>query len=196
MKEQKSLAKDILFTTLVLVIIAVIAGGILGVVNHFTQIDEREVLNKKLAEIYPTDGGFTDNLYKDGVTSSDPRGGIIGVYRAEGKNAVVFHVLGNGAYKQTIELMILIEDYEIHNIMKYRAEETPGLGAEAFKEKHYKQYLNKDIREMQFVIKKGGKGNIDAVSGATKTSTAMNNCVSLAVEYYIANYNTLVGGAN
>ena len=45
---RKSLGYEILMTALVLVIIAGIAGALLGLVNHFTEVDEEELIARNL----------------------------------------------------------------------------------------------------------------------------------------------------
>ena len=57
----KQLTLDILKTVAVLSIIAIIAGALLGVVNYFTQVDEMELLTKKISDsgIYQGDGDLS-----------------------------------------------------------------------------------------------------------------------------------------
>ncbi len=63
--------------------------------------------------------------------------------------------------------------------------ETPGLGQNAGKEKFYKQFKGK---KNGITLKKGGavseNNEIDAVTGATITSKAVNNAVNEALSYY------------
>lgn len=192
-KKEKSLLKDIVLTTLVLVLIAVIAGGLLAVVNKFTYIDEAEKLNSKLASVYSTDKGFTSNLM-DGstLTDADAKGVVLGVYMPkDGTKNVILHASGKGAYKGTVEIMVIIDNYNIKSVAKYVSNETPGLGSKAFEVEYLDKYKG-DITNIDgFELTKNG-GNIDAVSGATKTSTALVNAVNAAVKYYKINIESIL----
>lgn len=192
-KKEKSLLKDIILTTLVLVLIAVIAGGLLSVVNKFTHIDETEKLNAKLASVYSTDKGFTSNLI-DGSTLADANanGVVLGVYMPkDGTENVILHASGKGAYKGTVEIMVIIDNYNIKSVAKYVSNETPGLGSKAFEVEYLDKYKG-DITNIDgFELTKNG-GSIDAVSGATKTSTALVNAVNAAVKYYKANLESIL----
>ncbi|MCX4367128.1 MAG: FMN-binding protein [Clostridia bacterium] len=192
-KKEKSLLKDVILTTLVLVLIAVIAGGLLAAVNKFTHIDEAEKLSAKLASVYTTDKGFTSNLM-DGssISGADASGSVLGAYMPkDGTRNVILHASGKGAYKGTVEIIVIIEDYNIKSVAKYVSNETPGLGSKAFEVEYLDKYKG-DIKDIDgFELAKNG-GTIDAVSGATKTSTALVNAVNAAVKYYKDNIDAIL----
>ena len=72
-------------------------------------------------------------------------------------------------------------------------DETPGLGANAEKPDFLNQFLQQAPEGGLKVIKyqTPGEGQIQAMTGATVTSTAVTNAVNQA----IAQYNTVKGGA-
>ena len=72
-------------------------------------------------------------------------------------------------------------------------DETPGLGANAEKPDFLNQFLQQAPEGGLEVIKyqTPGEGQIQAMTGATVTSTAVTNAVNQA----IAQYNTVKGGA-
>lgn len=182
--------KDILKTMLVLSIIALVAGGLLGIVNHFTQIDEDEALAAKIEKtgIYSGDAPLvclapevceTYDEYEDGA--------IINVF--VGGNSYIIHSVGYNGYGGNIELLINITDNEIVKYVVYKAEETPGLGTKAFADAFASQFYNKDIRDIQsfVVIKRAttADNEITAVTGATKSSNGVANSVNAAIAWYI-----------
>ena len=65
-------------------------------------------------------------------------------------------------------------------------EETPGLGANAEKAEFLDQYLQSAPEGGLSVIKyqTPGEGQIEAITGATITSTAVTNAVNQAIEQY------------
>ncbi|MCC3863357.1 RnfABCDGE type electron transport complex subunit G [Terrisporobacter petrolearius] len=89
-------------------------------------------------------------------------------------------------YGGSIEIMVGIKsDGTISGINIGNMTETPGLGAKAKEEAFYGQYAGKPATELS-VIKSGtpGETEIQAISGATITSTAVTTGVNAAVEVY------------
>lgn len=212
--KERSLGMDILLTTLVLVIIAVVAGGILAGVNALTYQTPDEKLDAKLSAVYKTSEGFTKFVYDekdkdkskiDFVKDKEDKklgGRVMGLYVPvkNDKNEVLVHVRGNGAYDKDIEIIVIIDKNkeEIKGILEYRSGETPGLGANAFKPKHIEKYLGDFSKVDKFELSKvnpNAAHKIDAVTGATKTSTAFNNAINTAILFYRSDlYKTLMGG--
>ena len=188
---RKGLWYEILMTALVLVVIAGIAGALLGLVNHFTEVDEEELLARKATAVY--DGELMKYVSEGGieapVESSD--GEVLGVYvpKSGDKSTFVLVVRGTGAYKGSLDLLVNITDGKIVKIATYEANETPGLGSKALQEEYFKQFCQKPISKdfPGFALVKRPAANSDevsAVSGASKSSTAVTNAVNAAVKWY------------
>ena len=188
---RKSLGYEILMTALVLVVIAGIAGALLGLVNHFTAVDEEELLSRKATAVY--DGDLMKYVSEEGfeVPMDKAEGEILGVYVPKNGDKDVFVLVarGTGAYKGTLDLLVNITGGKVVKIAKYEANETPGLGSKALEDAYFKQYYDKPITEdfRGFALVKGNAvspAEVSAVSGASKSSTAVTNAVNAAVKWY------------
>ena len=189
----KSLGYEILFTALVLVIIAGVAGGILGFVHHFTEVDPEELVARKASAVY--DGALMSMPLREGIgqaVSYDESGKVIGVYvpkNSEIKDVYVICAEGVGAYKGTLKILVNITRGKIVSMAKYEADETPGLGSKALEESYFKQYYGKEITSdfSGYKLVKNAPVSSDevkAVSGASKSSTAVTNAVNAAIKWY------------
>lgn len=188
---RKSLGYEILMTALVLVIIAGIAGALLGLVNHFTEVDEEELIARKATAVY--DGELMKYAMEEGFDApiEGGEGEVIGVYVPKGNDPDVFVLVarGTGAYKGTLDILVNITRGKIVKIAKYEANETPGLGSKALEDGYFQQFYNKAITPdfPGFALVKGPAGSPDevsAVTGASKSSTAVTNAVNAAVKWY------------
>lgn len=182
--------KDILKTVLVLSIIALIAGGLLGLINHFTQIDQEAALAGKIEKTGIYTG--SDPLVKlalggDGVSQGYINGELKNVF--QGGEQYIIHCCGEGGYGGNIELLVNIENNLIKKIAIYAAEETPGLGTKAYTDSYLGQFYNKDLIEIQkFALTKNinpQTKEIKAVTGASKSSGAVVNAVNVAITWYL-----------
>lgn len=173
-------AKEILAPTAVLVIICVIVSAALAGTNMLTKdkIAEQQALNaeasRKLvlsaAEAFEEkDGG----AYFEGITNNKTVG-------------YVFETSAKG-YGGDINVMTGIStEGEITGVVILNHSETPGLGANATKEDFREQY-KQPVPENGITIVKyqtPKQGEIEAMTGATITSTAVTNAVNSAVEQY------------
>ncbi len=184
--------KDIMRTVIVLSIIALISGGLLGIVDSFTQIDENEMLARKIAStgIYTGEDDLIKlSLSDGGISQGYPDGELRNVFK--GGEQYIIHAAGMGGYGGAVELLINIENNTIKKIVKYSAEETPGLGTKAFENSYLTQFYNKDLAEVEAFVRvttpPADANEIDAVSGATKSSGAVINAVNVAVVWYRSN---------
>ena len=189
---RKSLGYEIFMTALVLVVIAGLAGALLGLVNHYTEVDEDELIARKATAVY--DGELVKYVGKEGVGGSadeEVAKNVLGIYvpKEEGKNVYVIVARGTGAYKGTLDLLVNITDGEIVKIAAYEANETPGLGSKALKEDYFQKFYHQKITPdfKGFLLVKHPEEHDDevsAVSGASKSSTAVTNAVNVAVKWY------------
>ena len=189
--------KDILKTVAVLSIIALIAGALLGFVNHITYVSPEEMLKPKLAQAYAGADSFkditkdVDTKFPNNATFSN--GSIEGVYvPVKGgnmvENTVLYMANGKGSYD--VDLLILVENNKITNIVVVRSGGTPGIGDKAYKPSYIGQFMNVDITTIDsFTVSKkpSGVGEVEAVAGSTKSSTAVANAINCAVICHKAN---------
>lgn len=188
---KKSLGYEIFMTALVLVIIAGVAGALLGLVNHFTEVSAEDMIARKASAVY--DGELKAFDLPDGFndTIEYVSGNIEKAFESKTEKGVyVLEAKGEGAYKGSLELLINITNGKITKIAKYDANETPGLGSKALEDKHFEQFYGKQITlDFQgFTLVKGpanaASDEVSAVTGASKSSTAVNNAVNAAVKWY------------
>ena len=193
---KKALVKDIFVAILVLGVIALVAGGLLGLVNSFTKItaeEEMKRLTDKIAEsgVYDGEEALTV-LNLEGISKSYDNGSVINVFNA-GATYVV-HCSGTGGYSNnSFEILVNITDGQIKKIAPYTHGETPGVGTRAFKDDMLEQFYKKDLDEVKKIV--GIKSSVKKsdpvdpevamVTGASKSSTALINAVNIAIDWYL-----------
>lgn len=95
----------------------------------------------------------------------------------------VFVTVGKGGYGGDITVMTALDAKGVVTGLEITAdEETQGLGKNAHSENYRNQYVGKVVDEYK-VVKNGEASSddeIEALSGATKTSNAVTNAVNLA----------------
>lgn len=183
--------KDILVPTAVLLIICVAVSAALAGTNLLTEDKIAEAAAKKAEEsrmlvlseadaFEAEDAGQAGEYYvglKDGETV-----GYVFEASAKGYGGDVAVMTGISA------------DGDITGVVILSHGETPGLGANAEKEEFREQYKqavpNSGIELVKYQTP--GEGQIEAMTGATITSTAVTNAVNQAIEMY----HTVAGGGD
>lgn len=120
-----------------------------------------------------------DGTHYIGLSKEAPEGVVVGyVFETESKG-----------YGGTVKVMTGINtEGNITGVIVLSHSETPGLGANAEKETFRDQYqqpvanLTGGIQVVKFQAP--NEGEIQAMTGATITSTAVTNAVNLAIEQY------------
>ncbi|HPD01886.1 MAG TPA: FMN-binding protein, partial [Clostridia bacterium] len=160
----------ILKSLLVLTVIAIVAGALLGAVNYFTKTDENQTILKKAEAFY----GAAGYSVFEGEIPDCPDGYVKTVLMPEGEEDAYLYLAGGKGYGGSVELFVLVKGGIIEKIGVYSAKETPGLGAAVLdKGKIFTQFIGTDISALDaFVYTKHaqGAGEVEAVSGSTKTS--------------------------
>lgn len=174
--------KEFAIPTLVLFVICFVAAVLLGLTNDVTAptIAENAAKAQKEAmqEVLPEAKDFGENLAdeKTGCTyalAKDESGKTIGY-------AVT--ATGKGGYNGDIQLMVGIDAQgELKAISFLAIDETPSIGMKLTKNDSFLSQF-KGISGSAALTKNGGK--IDAVSGATKTSTGITDAVNNALLCY------------
>lgn len=193
MSKSKFSPKEILLPTIVLLIICVVASALLGGTNMLTkdkiaQINS-ETKSTAMKTVMPDAISFGDTVQTedDGVEYSlalDSDGTVIGY---------AFTVSESG-YGGEISVMVGINTQGVVKKVTIVSadDETPGLGQNVKKDSFINQFSEKIG---QFVVTKSSPKNdseIQAVTSATITSSAVVRAVNSAVEY--CNENLVQGG--
>lgn len=197
---KKHLFKDII----IFVIITITAGLSLAFVNLLTKepiaIQNEKVIQDSYQNVFKEGKTFENDKQIDEIVKKFPEtiksnnyyfgdNGIIidDVLKAtDSNNKLIGHIIKvttKDGYGGDITLVIGIDNKdEITGIEILSIDETVGLGMNAKNESFKSQYYHKSVKS--FTITKTGKQNdqeVDALSGATITSSAFNNAVNGAL---------------
>lgn len=195
----KSMIKD----TLILLLITLISGGILGLVYQVTKEPIRMKQEEKTqeaykaafpeAEIFEEDGDFSHAEAEKIIKDSYPNCVIeTSMYAFDADmNALgyVMKVVSSDGYSGNISFLVGLKlDGTINAVSLLEIKESAGLGMNA-EAVLIPQYQGKPIGIFE-VTKSGAQkeNEIDAISGATITTDAINNGVNAAVSYFNVMY--------
>ena len=182
-----SRVKEILFPTLALLIICLVTTALLGFTDNLTR-DTIERVNEEIAQksreqVCPDAASFEKMELESGA----------GVYKAlDGSGNLIGFAISTASsgYGGDIKVMTGIDSQSgtVISINVYdNSNETPGLGANTSTEKFMSQYSGVSVTQ-GFIVNKNGytepKYPIDAVTGATISSTAVTNAVNEALDIY------------
>ncbi len=192
---------------LVLTLITLVAGFLLGGAYGMTKDRIEEINNKSTMEAYaqviPADS-YDDEAYADALKQATDDGtiaanhagtkfySVVAAKDASGNEIGYIVKASNAGYGgDDIVVVGVSPDLKITGISFPEAlPETAGLGQKATEPAFYEQFAGKG---MNLSVKKGGgagEDEIDAISGATITSTAVTNSVNASTEFvqdYILN---------
>lgn len=190
---------DILKCIIVLTLIAVVSGGVLGVFNYITYVDADAAIVTEIGSYFSLSNDYVKKYYP--VEPMAPEGAksyikacFIVVENPEDINsvsAVVYHAVGSGAYSGTVELLVYVQNDKISNITVYAQSETNGIGTKALESSYLAKYKDINLKEIEGFVRSTDEttqSNIKFISGATKTSKAVNNALNAVVYAYKKNY--------
>ncbi len=191
-----SFVKDALVLTAITLISGILLGAVYGVTkdpieranNQSTYEAYRVVMD---AADYDTDSyqDALDTAVSDGIVASENGGAeLLSVAAAKDDSGaeIGYVVKGqcSGYGGNDIVVVGVSSDLVVTGISFPEAlPETPGLGQKATEPEFYEQFAGKG---MNLSVKKGGgagEDEIDAISGATITSTAVTNTVNAATDF-------------
>ena len=191
--------KSILKNTLILVAITLAAALCLAVVYAVTKNRIAEVVEKERIESYhAVFEQMADHtpLSEDIITkwNEERKGGADIVTASFAKDAdgkvigIVVSAVSHDGYGGDITLSVGVDNNGVITGMKVTAmSETSGLGAEWQKEENSSKFKGKKSADLK-VTKTGAKADdeIDAVSGATKSSNAVVSAVNEGYEFAVS----------
>ncbi len=172
-KKQSGLAQ-IAKPTLILTAICTIVTLLLAMTNMLTTDKIAANAEQKAAE------SRKKVLAAEVYEKLDKEGAVYGAYDAQGSLVGVVITTQENGYSGKIEVMTGIKaSGEISGVNILSMEETPGLGAKGKEDSFLSQYKGFDRSDL--AVSKDG-GEINALSGATRTSRAITRAVNKAVE--------------
>ncbi|MCT4562805.1 MAG: RnfABCDGE type electron transport complex subunit G [Maledivibacter sp.] len=185
--------KEIVKLGLILLLVCVVAALALAVTNELTkdQIAYQRDLASKEARmaILPTAESFKpiDEAKLNEIKSkNDKIAEVFAGYQGDTIVGYTFKTLPSG-YGGTVEIMTGIDvEGKITGVRLGNHNETPGLGANATLPYFYEQYENKSIdKDIEVSKVEPTKDNqIQAISGATITSSAVTSGVNMAINTF------------
>ncbi len=183
---------DIFKVGLKLFIITAIAAMILGVTNLATQgpIEQQRINATNLAKqtVLPQAEDFNEvDIVSE--TAQNDKARILEISAGMKDNELIgytFKVITNG-YGGDVDITVGINmDGKVEGVQIGEHSETPGLGAKIIEKTFTEQYHGKEIENPISVTKsEPGDQEIQAISGATVSSHAVNDGVNLAAQYFL-----------
>ncbi len=171
--------KAIVRPALVLLVIAGVAAGLLGVVSEVTAepiaVQEKKTLDEAMAAVMPEASSFEE-------LDVDLTGTITAVYKADCGGYVV--TTAPGGFGGAVNTMVGVnEDGVITGLRVTGHSETPGLGAKSTTPEFYEQFTGKTAPVS--VTKDGGE--IVPITSSTITSRAVCSGAQEALDWVAAN---------
>jgi electron transport complex protein RnfG len=172
----------------ILFAICAVAALCLGFVNQVTSpiIEEMNIqANNEARKIVLQDASTFEKMDDSVFKGNDL---VAEVYKGLNGDTLVGYTIKTtpNGYGGEIELVVGISnDGKITGINIGNMSETPGLGSKATEPSFKDQFNDKDTKQLSVVKGKvSSDSEIQAISGATITSTAVTNGVNAAIEVY------------
>lgn len=180
---------------IVLFVVALISVAILAVLNQITlepiakaEADAKAAVYK---EVYNAAAEFEELDVAKNYKSADDTIVINTVLEAKdgsGKGiGYVFDATSKNGYGGDVQIAVgITNEGELTAFKVIAASETPGLGANAMEDEYASQFSGLKAEEVKFVKGNADKANneIDAISGATITTTATTRAVNEAINMF------------
>jgi len=165
--EKKKAIKLALFLAIISALAGVVIGGVNMITEPVIQANLISAEKANLEQMYPG-SDFTMVEY------SDEEGLIEGVYQTS-SGAYIFKATATG-FNSSVPIIVLvgIENDSVAKIQVLQQQETNGFGSKVFEE----DWLNSNF------VGKSDASQIDSLSGATYTSSAMSKIMSAVFNAY------------
>lgn len=178
---------DVAKCTIVLTVIALVAGLLLGIVNWVTYVDPDGVIADQCTAYFASETSVKDE--KLASYDYDKNNYVESCFVAKSGDEIVgycYYTVGGGAKDGSIELLVFIDkDGVIKEITVYEQGETAGYfdRVEKANKSKYVGLNAKTIKKLELVKNKSElqDGEVSAVSSATYTSTGYHNAIAAAV---------------
>lgn len=176
MTETKKSTGQILTLTLILFLVTAITAAALGLVNNITK--DRIAEQKEAATKAAYQEVLAADSYEEVSYDADAYPTVTKVSRAAGDQGYVVELSFSGA-QSTITAAVGVDmSGTVTGVSIISHAETSGLGAKAAESSFRDQYIG--VSGQAALTKSGG--TIEAISGATITSTAVTNAVNTALD--------------
>ncbi|MBR4800771.1 MAG: FMN-binding protein [Clostridia bacterium] len=177
---------DILKCALVLVLIAAVAGVLLGAINYVTYVDPENTIKEKVGSLYDVSADSISNVTSEYTALELDKSKVNAVYEVN-DNVTAFYVKASGAYKGTVEFVVCVKDGKVDEIFVYSDSETVSIGGKVLKQKNLDQYKGVLLSSVDTTSLAGSdeaKASNVYISGATKTTKAVVNAIRVTAKAY------------
>jgi H+/Na+-translocating ferredoxin:NAD+ oxidoreductase subunit G len=186
------ITKMVLVTTIICAFAATLLGGLKeGLSERIIQQEDLFVRGPTISELFE---GSPNNPLEDKVVFEDTDRQIsIYPWVEEGKvRRVALEQGGKGGYGGEITVMTAIdlESGRVFGVRVTQHKETPGVGTRAMEKDYLEKYVKLLIKDDIKLASEGGQ--VDAISGATRSSFAIADGVNQASRYVSENKDAIV----
>ncbi|QQK08647.1 FMN-binding protein [Miniphocaeibacter halophilus] len=192
--------KSMIFPVVFMVLLAGILTFLLAVINEVSlpviEFNQKIELQEKILSVFnilPEEATpqEIDSIFNENIKEEDYEGKKLYIQEENGENvayAVPFD--GPGLWGSIDGYLGIKSDLKtVTGIEFIKQEETPGLGGRISEPEYKEQFRNLDISDSssgEIVINKPAPGgNIDAITGATQTSTFVTNMINEDIMNFI-----------
>lgn len=189
--------KERIWMIVLLLIITSISSGALGLINIKTRplIEKNKLLTLRKSVLNALDIPYQQQNMEE-VFEEEVKTRFLEEipfyirYSEQGKlEAVAFKIEGSGFWAPISAIIALKPDLEtIHGMDILDQEETPGLGARITEPEFLNSFVGKKIKpKILLVSRREAKGDheVDAITGATMTSKALEEIINDGVKKYL-----------
>ncbi len=176
---------------LFVLILGIVASGILIGMDTLTadRIEANEEIDLRLTVLnvfeIPYDMSSINEIYESEISIEAIDG--LDFYLAP-SGEVGFHIEGSGVWGPIIGFMALDDEFEtIKNVAILQQEETPGLGGVVAEEEYLAQFEEVKVipsLEINQDASPNKENEVDAITGATRTSKAFEEIINDAINRY------------
>ncbi|MBR3737907.1 MAG: RnfABCDGE type electron transport complex subunit G [Eubacterium sp.] len=178
----------------VLFVVALVSVALLAVLNQITkdkiEAAETQARNEVYQSVFTKAASFEEQEIN--YTPEDESIVLNNVLRADSaekeKLGYVFDVTSKNGYGGDVQIAVgITNEGEVTAFKVISASETPGLGAKSMEDEYASQFSGLSALEHIEFSKTGANrdnNEIDAISGATITTTATTNAVNAAIDLW------------
>lgn len=163
--------------------------------------NEQALLQSKVLDAFEIDYN-TSNIYDTFIANVEEveltiDGEQVPVFRNPDTGSISFEIEGGGVWGPIIGVLTLNEDLRtIENVGILAQQETPGLGGRIVELPYLAKYEGVVFDPIVEVLKEGASApnQVDAITGATSTSSAFQTILNASYEQIIPAYQATLGG--
>lgn len=195
-KKKKSIVYPVVFMFALALLLTLALAFLNEVTAPVVEFNQDIELKKKILNVFdilPSDADATtiDKVFKDNVVSEDYDGKNLYIYKSgEETLAYAVPINGPGLWGSISGYIGVTHDLTKTTGLEFiKQDETPGLGGRITEDAYKNQFRGLDISnytDKNIVINRPASGgNIDAISGATQTSTFVVNMINEDLDEFI-----------